>query len=100
MSERDIARSQAPHAIGAPKRVPAAPMAGPDFVMGLRMNAAAEAFYDWRYHVWHRFRYIAGAEWELNHRVVLEGYYVRQRDNRSSTKYVNAAGIVVQLYFP
>jgi hypothetical protein len=61
--------------------------------------AHAEAFYDWRYNVWHRFRYIAGAEWELSRRVVLEGYYVRQKDNRSATKYLNAIGFVVQLYF-
>ena len=61
--------------------------------------AHAEAFYDWRYDAWHRFRYTAGAEWELNRRVVLEGYYVRQRENRSSTKYLNAAGVVFQLYF-
>ena len=61
--------------------------------------AHAEAFYDWRYDAWHRFRYTAGAEWELSRRVVLEGYYVRQRDNRSSTKYLNAVGVVLQLYF-
>ena len=59
----------------------------------------AEAFYDWRYNVWHRFRYTFGAEWELNRHVVLEGYYTRQRDNRSSTKYLNAVGVAVQLYF-
>lgn len=59
----------------------------------------AEAFYDWRYDVWHRFRYIVGAEWELNRRVVVEGYYVRQRDNRSSTRFLNAVGLSLQLYF-
>jgi hypothetical protein len=61
--------------------------------------AHAEAFYDWRYDAWHRFRYTAGAEWELNRRVVIEGYYVRQRDNRSETKYLNAVGLALQLYF-
>jgi hypothetical protein len=61
--------------------------------------AHAETFYDWRFDAWHRFRYTAGAEWELNRRVVLEGYYVRQRDNQSSTRYLNAAGMVLQLYF-
>ena len=61
--------------------------------------AYAEAFYDWRYNAWHRFRYAAGAEWELNRHFVLEGYFVRQRDNRSSTKYLNALGLVLQLYF-
>lgn len=60
--------------------------------------AHAEAFYDWRYHVWHRFRYTVGAEWELNHRFVLEVYYVRQRDNRSSTRYLNAIGLSLQCY--
>jgi hypothetical protein len=61
--------------------------------------ANAEAFYDWRFDAWHRFRYTVGAEWELSRRVVLEGYYLRQRDNHSSTKYLNAAGMVLQLYF-
>ncbi|HYI93872.1 MAG TPA: DUF2490 domain-containing protein [Bryobacteraceae bacterium] len=60
--------------------------------------AHAETFYDWRYDVWHRFRYSAGAEWELNRHVVLEGYYLRQRDNRASTRYLNAIGIALQLY--
>ena len=60
--------------------------------------AHAEAFYDWRYDVWHRFRYAAGAEWELNRHVVLEGFYLRQRDNRASTKYLNAVGVSLQLY--
>lgn len=60
--------------------------------------AHAEAFYDWRYDVWHRFRFSGGAEWELNRHLVLEGYYLHQRDNRSSTKYVNVLGISVQLY--
>ena len=50
--------------------------------LALTPYAYAEAFYDWRYDVWHRFRYAAGAEWELNRRVVLEGYYLRQRDRR------------------
>lgn len=67
--------------------------------MALTPYAHAEAFYDWRYDAWHRFRYTAGAEWELSKRVVLEGYYVRQRDNRSSTKYLNAIGVALQLYF-
>jgi len=67
--------------------------------MAITPYAHAEAFYDWRYDVWHRFRYTTGAEWEFSRRVVLEGYYVRQRDNRSSTKYLNAAGVVLQLYF-
>jgi hypothetical protein len=32
-----------------------------------------EAFYDWRYHSFHRQRYSAGAEWLLHKRFVLEG---------------------------
>jgi len=60
--------------------------------------AHVEAFYDWRYDTWHRFRYAGGVEWELSRRLVLEGYYLRQRDNRSSTKYLNAVGLVLQLY--
>jgi len=59
----------------------------------------AEAFYDWRYDLFHRFRYTVGMEWELNQHFVLEGYYVRQRDNRSATRFLNAAGLVAQFYF-
>lgn len=58
----------------------------------------AEAFYDWRYDVFHRFRYTAGMEWELNKHFVLESYYVRQRDNRSSTRFLNAFGLTAQFY--
>ncbi len=59
----------------------------------------AEAFYDPRYKVFHRFRYSFGAEWELNKHFVLEAYYVRQRDNRSSMRFLNAAGLNAQFYF-
>ncbi|ALN72343.1 glycolate oxidase subunit GlcE [Aureimonas sp. AU20] len=47
---RDI-RDVAPFADGTDSpvwRVSLPPMAGPDFVMALRMNAAADAFYDWQ----------------------------------------------------
>jgi hypothetical protein len=59
----------------------------------------AEVFYDWRYHAFHRFRYTAGMEWELNKHFVLEGYYTRQRDNRSATRFLNIAGVSAQFYF-
>lgn len=58
----------------------------------------AETFYDWRFHAWHRFRYAAGAEWELSRHFVLEAYYLRQRDNRASTRYLNALGVALQMY--
>ena len=60
----------------------------------------AEAFYDWRFDKFHRFRYAAGAEVGLWRHVIFEGYYLRQRDTVSSPQHVNAVGIALQFYFP
>jgi hypothetical protein len=60
----------------------------------------AEAFYDWRFDKFHRFRYSAGAEVALGRQVVFEGYYLRQRDTVSSPHHVNATGLALQFYFP
>ena len=37
-------------------------------------------------------------EWELNKHFVLESYYVRQRDNRSTTRFLSAFGLTAQFY--
>jgi hypothetical protein len=60
----------------------------------------AEAFYDWRYDKFHRFRYAVGAEMALGRHLVFESYYLRQRDTVSSPHHVNAIGAAMQLYFP
>ena len=60
--------------------------------------AHAETFYDWRYNSFHRQRYAAGAEFEINKRFVVEGYYLRQQDSQSSAGNMNVVGVALQLY--
>ena len=60
----------------------------------------AEAFYDWRFDKFHRFRYAAGAEVSLGRYFIFESYYLRQNDTVSAPKYVNAVGAALQFYFP
>jgi hypothetical protein len=62
--------------------------------------AHAEAFYDWRYNVFHRFRFAAGGEVQLHRHFVVESYYLRQEDSRASVRSLNVAGIGIQFYFP
>ncbi len=62
--------------------------------------AHAEAFYDWRYDVFHRFRFAGGAEWEINNHIVLEGYYMHQIDTRSSDRHLKILGVALQVYLP
>jgi hypothetical protein len=58
----------------------------------------AEAFYDWRFNAFHRFRFSAGAEWEITRRLVLESYYLHQIDTRSNPRHEDIAGLALQLY--
>jgi hypothetical protein len=58
----------------------------------------AEAFYDWRYGSFHRFRFAAGAELEITRRIVLESYYMRQIDSKSTPRSENIAGLALQFY--
>jgi hypothetical protein len=58
----------------------------------------AEAFYDWHYNTFNRFRYSSGMEWSITRRVILESYYLRQRDAAPSKKFVNVLGVVLQFY--
>jgi Protein of unknown function (DUF2490) len=62
--------------------------------------AHAEAFYDWKFNKFHRFRYAAGAEVSLGRHLVLESYYLRQRDTVTSPPHVNAVGAALQFYWP
>jgi Protein of unknown function (DUF2490) len=58
----------------------------------------AEAFYDWRYTAFHRIRYAAGSELEINKRIVLEAYLLHQRDSRSAERIMNVLGVSLQVY--
>jgi hypothetical protein len=59
----------------------------------------AELFYDSRYDEWNRKRYFVGIEWPIGRTSVLDSYYYRQDDSRSSIAHVNAVGLALNLYF-
>jgi hypothetical protein len=59
----------------------------------------AEFFYDSRYDEWNRQRYFVGIEWPIGTMSVLDSYYCRQDDSRSSVAHVNAVGLALNLYF-
>jgi Protein of unknown function (DUF2490) len=58
----------------------------------------AEVFYDWKYGTFDIFRYTAGTEWSVGHSVLLETYYSRQRNTKSSPEYINALGMTLQFF--
>jgi hypothetical protein len=60
--------------------------------------AHAELFYGFDKRKWTRFRYSAGAEWNITKRFVLEGYYLNQNSWNSVPQFVNAIGIALQFY--
>ncbi len=66
--------------------------------LALTPYAHAEAFYDWRYSAFHRFRFAAGGELEITRRIVVESYYMRQIDSRSEPRVENIAGLSVQFF--
>lgn len=59
----------------------------------------AEFFYDSRYDEWNRQRYFAGIEWPMGGKSILDTYYSRQNDSRSSVAHVNAFGLALSLFF-
>ncbi len=73
-----------------------------EIVFGPRTAAAyimAEFFYDRRYDAWTRQRYFGGVEWPLGGQTILDTYYCRQNDSRSSVAHVNAFGLALNLFF-
>jgi hypothetical protein len=68
--------------------------------MEVNPYASAEAFYDWKYDKFRRFRYCAGSELALGRHFIFESYYVWQEDTVSSPPHVNAVGMALQFYFP
>jgi hypothetical protein len=71
---------------------------------------AGEIYYDTRYSAWNRNRLTVGVQTSLRRgpilkmllpkrQVILDLYYTRQNDSRSSTQHVNALGAALALYF-
>ena len=76
----------------------------------VRPYVFSEGFYDTRYDVWNRTRFGGGVQIALKpgpfmdsrlpkHQRVLDFYYMRQHDTRSSTTHVNGFGVVLAFYF-
>jgi Protein of unknown function (DUF2490) len=61
--------------------------------------AMVEFFYDDRYDVWNRQRYCAGIEWPVGGKSIIDTYYCRQDDSRSTIAHVNAFGLALSLFF-
>ena len=71
---------------------------------------SGELYFDSRFNIWNRNRYAFGLQIHLRrkgplrdllpeHQVVLDLYYMRQNDSRSSTPHVNAIGMIWAFYF-
>jgi hypothetical protein len=73
-----------------------------DFSLGpliLTPYVNGELYYDTRYDIWNRNRYSVGVQAPAGTHLVLETYYLRQNDSRSSPPHVNAFGLTISLYF-
>lgn len=66
---------------------------------GLTPYVMLEAGYDSRYDEFNRLRLQAGAEYQFSRLVMLDTYYVRQWDDRSSVPRLNAIGLALNLFF-
>lgn len=58
-----------------------------------------QLYYDTRYDLWNRNRYSAGVEIPAGKRLVLDTYYLRQNDSRSTPPHINVFGLKFNLYF-
>jgi len=73
-----------------------------DFALGQLVYTpylSAEAFYDTRYDAWSRRRYSAGVQIPAGTHLVLESYFLRQNQSRSTPAHLNVFGLRFQLYF-
>jgi len=73
-----------------------------DFSLGpliLTPYVNGEVFYDTRYDAWNQNRYAVGVQAPAGAHLVLETYYRRQNNTKSSPRHVNAFGLTVSLYF-
>lgn len=58
-----------------------------------------EVFYDTRFDVWNRNRYSAGVQVPAGAHLVVDTYYIRQNQSRSTPPHVNAFGLRFSFYF-
>jgi hypothetical protein len=58
-----------------------------------------EVFYDTRYDIWNRNRTSAGVEVPFSPNFVLDAYYTRQNDSRSTPPHTNVLGLKIELYY-
>lgn len=58
----------------------------------------AEAFLDTRWNEFNRYRYSAGADVVISRRMVLDAYYLRQHDRKSTPYDVNAIGATLEFH--
>jgi hypothetical protein len=58
-----------------------------------------EAFYDTRYGAWSQNRYSAGVQVPAGAHVVVETYFLRQNQSRSTPLHVNVIGLRFRFYF-
>jgi hypothetical protein len=58
-----------------------------------------EIFYDSQYDAWNRNRYAIGVQVPSGAHVVIEPYFLRLNDSRSTPRHVNAFGLTLNLYF-
>jgi hypothetical protein len=61
--------------------------------------AYGEIFYDTRYSAWNQNRYAFGVQVPAGPHVVVEPYFARQHNSRSTTTLVNTLGLKLNLYF-
>jgi hypothetical protein len=58
-----------------------------------------EVFYDTRYDAWNRNRYAAGVQIPAGPHMLVEPYFLRQHDTRTTPRYINVLGLTLDLYF-
>lgn len=58
-----------------------------------------EAYYDWSYRAWVRNRVVVGGGHQLNKRLYMDAYFVRQDDGRSRPRGLNAVGVTFRVRF-
>jgi hypothetical protein len=73
-----------------------------DFAIGhvvLTPYISGEGFYDTRYDAWTQNRYSAGVQVPAGAHVVLDTYFLRQNQSRSTAAHVNVFGLRLRFYF-
>jgi hypothetical protein len=60
---------------------------------------SGELYYDSRFDTWNRNRYAFGLQTTFNRYFIVDTYFMRQNDSRSSPNHVNAVGLALNLFF-